>query len=169
MLIGHLPAGYLASYAPLRRFGRPERRRLLWITLGASVAPDLDLLYFYGVDSSVHHHALVLHWPLFWLVLAAVVGLIGAAMRRRFWTVAAVFAGAAALLHVVLDSIAGSVRWGAPFSDHETTLVEIPAGPNGWIWSFMTHWTFGVELTVCLVAGLVAWRSSAARRANRHA
>ena len=167
MLIGHLPAGYLASRRPLRRVGMPERARLTAITLVASVAPDLDLLYFYGVDRSVHHHALFLHWPSFWLAFAVAFGVLGLGSGRPFWGAAAGFGGGAALLHLALDSVAGSVRWLAPFSDHETTLVTIPPGPHGWIWSFVTHWTFGVELAICLAAGWV-W-STARRRASRDA
>ena len=71
------------------------------------------------------------------------------------------------MLHLVLDSIAGSVRWLAPFSQHETTLVTIPPGPHGWIRSFVTHWTFGVELAICLAAAVVWF--SARRRASRRA
>ena len=165
MLIGHLPAGYLTLRLPLRAFDGTERRRLTWIALGASVAPDLDLLYFYGVDSSVHHHALFLHWPSFWLTVTVIVGGVGLVSNRRLWTAAAGIGGSAALLHLVLDSIAGSVRWLAPFSDLETTLVVIPPGPQGWIWSFVTHWTFGVEIAICVAAGIVWLR--ARRRASR--
>lgn len=72
MLIGHLPAGYLASTVALDRLGadRPLRTRLLAVGLFASVAPDIDLLYFHGVDSSAHHHAFPTHWPVVWLALA---------------------------------------------------------------------------------------------------
>ena len=166
MLIGHLPAGYLASRRLLRSVGMPERARLTAVALVASVAPDLDLLYFYGVDRSVHHHALFPHWPSFWLALTVAVGGAGLALGRPFWGAVARVGGGAALLHLALDPVAGSVRWLAPFSDHETTLVTIAPGPHGWIWSFVTHWTFGIELAICLAAGWVWF--TARRRASRH-
>ena len=103
MLVGHLPAGYLASRWPLRGFNAPERRRLTWAALGASVALDLDLLYFYGVDSSVHHHALFPHWPSFWLAVTAVLGIAAWLAGRRFWLAAVGMMGSAAMLHLVLD------------------------------------------------------------------
>lgn len=68
------------------------------------------------------------------------------------------FAGGAGLLHLALDSIAGAVRWAAPFSDHATTLVDVPARHGWWVWSMVGHWTFGVEVALVVVAGIVAWR-----------
>lgn len=46
-LIGHLPAGYLATAPLLGRSTPPERRRLLVLGLAASARPDLALFYFY--------------------------------------------------------------------------------------------------------------------------
>jgi len=155
MLIGHLPAGYLASALALDRLGVPERRLLMATALAASVAPDLDLLYFYATGGRQHHHALAPHWPSFWLTLTAV-GLAAAAARRsRVLALASAFAGGAALLHLALDSVAGAVRWLAPFSDRALTLVEVPARHPSWVLSFVTHWTFGVELALTAVAVLV--------------
>ena len=58
MLIGHIPAGYLATSAVLRRrqLGRDVRRRLMLLGLAASVAPDVDLLWFFLVDHRRHDH-----------------------------------------------------------------------------------------------------------------
>ena len=157
MLIGHLPAGYLAATAALRNTSPAERTSLMAATLVGSVLPDLDLLYFYGVDSSVHHHALPPHWPLLWVA----VGIASSSLLARTdcgrWGRIGLAVSAAALLHCGLDSIAGSVRWLAPFSDHETTLVTIPATHDSWIVSFITHWTFGVELALVALAAVV-WR-----------
>lgn len=148
MLIGHLPAGYLATTAALDRagVGAATRRRLLALGLIASVAPDLDLLYFYGVDSGVHHHALPTHWPVTWLALGGLAWLVG----RRAW-VGAVVAGGG-VLHLALDTIAGEVRWLAPVSDASVTLVTVPARFDSWILSFVTYWTFGAEIAVTALA-----------------
>lgn len=146
MLIGHPPTGNLASTAVLDRLGVGNRLRqsLLVTGLVASVAPDLDLLYFYGVDHSVHHHSFPTHWPLLWLAVAASVLFVAAIRRSRVLALGSGFVGVGALLHLALDSVAGSVRWLAPWSDLETTLIGVPAQYSSWILSFVTHWTFGV-------------------------
>ena len=159
MLIGHIPAGYLAATPVLDRLGLTPRRRrtLLIVALVASVAPDLDVLAFYATGGQVHHHAFPTHWPLAWLAVTGL-GLAVAAVRRSRWVaLLALTVGAAAFLHLSLDSIAGAVRWGAPFSSHETTLVEVPARYAHWIVSMVLHWTFGVELLIAAVA----WRRRA--------
>ena len=120
-----------------------------------SVLPDLDLIYFYGVDSSVHHHAFPPHWPLFWLAGLSASSLGIAITENKTWAQVGLVVSAAALLHCLLDSIAGSIRWLAPFSDRETTLVTVPATHDSWIVSFVTHWTFGVELALMAAAFLV--------------
>jgi inner membrane protein len=70
VFIGHLPAGHLITNALLRGRRVPEaaRRRLLAAGLLASVAPDLDLLYFYRLsDRQRVHHEYLPHLPLAWL------------------------------------------------------------------------------------------------------
>ena len=158
MLVGHLPAGYLAGTTALDRLAVParQRRSLLAVALAASVAPDLDLIAFYAVGGDVHHHAYPTHWPLVWTGLTTTGLIVAAALKSRFVALASLFTGGAALLHLVLDSVAGAVRWGAPFSAHETTLVEVPARHAHWIASMASHWTFAVELGLVVVA-LVVW------------
>ncbi len=165
MLIGHLPAGYLIYGHVLRRCRPAERRRLLTAALAGSVLPDIDLLYFYATGGQAHHHSFATHWPSFWLALTAA-GLLAAALRKSRpaarWVAVA---GSAAVLHLGLDSIAGAVRWLAPFSERSVTLVTVPETHASWIVSFVTHWTFGVE--VALLAAAVAvwgWRSTAHRK-----
>lgn len=167
MLIGHLPAGYLASTAALDAVGLDGlvRRRLLTAGLVASVAPDLDLLYFYGVDSGVHHHAFPTHWPVVWVGVALVGLAVAAASGRRAWGLGGLMVGAGGLLHLALDSVAGEVRWLAPASDWSLTLVTVPARFDSWVLSFLTHWTFGVELVLVALAVGVAWRR--ARESDR--
>ncbi|MEO0558073.1 MAG: metal-dependent hydrolase [Bacteroidota bacterium] len=157
MLIGHFSAGYLAATAALRRTPPARRRALMTAALIGSVLPDLDLIYFYGVDSSVHHHALLPHWPLLWVAVLVASSLFSCNNGLSRWGHLGLALGAAALLHCSLDSIAGSVRWLAPFSDHETTLVAVPPTHDSWILSFVTHWTFGLELAVVVAAAAVWW------------
>lgn len=159
MLIGHIPAGYLAGTAALDRLAVPfvQRRALPAATLVASVAPDLDVIAFYTVGGDVHHHAYPTHWPLVWAGVAGLGLVAGALGRSRFVLLLSLFVGGAALLHLSLDSIAGAVRWAAPVSMHETTLVDVPATRSHWLWSMVLHWTFGIELTLTAVAAAV-WR-----------
>jgi inner membrane protein len=77
--------------------------------------------------------------------------------------------GAGGLRHMALDSIAGEIRWLAPVSDWSLTLVIIPAAFDSWILRFVTHWTFGIEvaLTVVAVGVWVRRRGAPPRRSAR--
>lgn len=162
MFIGHLPAGYLATHSILLRHPAPApcRRRLLALGMAASVLPDLDLLWFYLVDQRRHvHHAYLPHLPLFWLAVFAAAALIlrlrGAG--RSAWLATAII-GANILLHLVLDTIAGGVRWLWPFSRAELVLAHVPARYGAWVLNFVLHWTFALELALMGAALVVAWR-----------
>ena len=168
MIIGHLPAGYLAATAARRRLGlSPQRARaLLAVALVASVAPDIDLLAFVATGGHVHHHAYPTHWPIFWLASGAAGFVVAGLRRSRALALGVAAATSAALLHLALDSVAGAIRWGAPFSDRATTLVRVPASDGPWLLSMMSHWTFGVEIALTVVAAAVWWRRRAVRRAS---
>ena len=159
MFIGHLPAAYLAL-KPLQRHLPPQA---FAAGLLGSVLPDLDLICFYLVDNrATHHHEYITHRPILW----AKVLLLGLLLRRfhhQSGTIIAMLA-AGALIHLGLDSIAGAVTWGWPWWDHKTTLVHVPATHEHWIKSFLAHWTFKVELALCVLAAAVWWRSRLARR-----
>jgi inner membrane protein len=139
MLIAHLPVGYVVA-----RLSKVPRA-VFWGLLIGSVLPDFDMLWFLFVDhGSVHHHSYLTHRPLVWIVLT-IVGVL--ASSRLIMGI-----GAGALLHMLLDSIAGQIAWGWPFSHDTVTLVVVPATHSHWILSFMAHWTFAVELVLCVVA-----------------
>ncbi len=167
MFIAHLPAGYLATRSILQRhpIATPLRRRLLGLGMAASVLPDLDLLWFYFVDQRRQvHHAYLPHLPLFWLAVFAAVALVlrlrGAA--RSTWLAATVIA-ANLLLHLVLDTVAGGIRWLWPFSRAELVMAHVPARHHPWVLNFMLHWTFALELAILAMALLVAWRMGRSR------
>lgn len=154
MLIAHLPAGFIMGTLALDMTG--NARVIIPAALLGSVAPDLDMFYFYLVDGQqTHHHGYVTHWPLFWLALGCVVLPLVRWLRPRF-TVAALVFFAAVMIHMVLDSIAAPMHWLLPFNDVSIELVTIPARYPHWILSFVLHWTFALEITICAWAAFLA-------------
>ncbi len=161
VFVAHAPAGYLLTKRIEARWGVSG---LMPVGLVPSVLPDLDLFRFYVVDHRrVLHHEYWTHIPFWWAIIAATwfVGLV--VMRRR----TAVARGAVffcnIFLHIVLDTVVGGVAWFAPFSRHAFALVSVPAGHRWWVWNFVLHWTFVLELLI------VAWAvSEAVRRPGNH-
>ena len=68
-------------------------------------------------------------------------------------------------LHLVLDTVAGQMFWLYPFDKTSFVLVDVPARHGWWVWNFVLHWTFGLELMICLWALAVLGRSRRQRRA----
>lgn len=108
--------------------------------------PDFDMLFFFFVDQqSIHHHRYWVHVPVFWFVVAGAV--LPVLWRSRYRVVAlAFFTGI--LLHLLLDSIGGGIMWLAPFNTQLWELVTVPAKQPHWIWSFVLHWTFVLEIAI---------------------
>jgi inner membrane protein len=165
VFLAHVPAGYLAATAILR--GQPlaprARRRLLAWGMFAAVMPDLDLLWFYLVDERRQvHHAYLPHLPLAWVPVLAVaaVALAAARARRPAWLALALGAAGVAS-HLVLDTVAGGIRWRWPFSDAEFVLAHVPARFDPWVLNFVLHWTFALEIAIVAAAAWVAWRRRA--------
>jgi inner membrane protein len=128
--------------------------------------PDADMLYFHFVDSGkVHHHDYMTHWPLFWLACAAVIiPIVRYLSTSGAYAAGALFAGT--FLHMVLDTIASPVNWLMPLGHLPIELVVVPAIHSHWIISFILHWTFLLEVTICLAALWLWWRRD---RFSRHA
>jgi inner membrane protein len=165
VFIAHLPAGYLATRLILHHHPAPEplRRRLLALGMIASVLPDLDLLWFYFVDHRRQvHHAYLPHLPLAWIALFAVAALVlrvrGAG--RTAWLAVVVFASNI-LLHVLLDTTAGGIRWLWPFSHAEFAMSHVEARYQPWVLNFVLHWTFALELAILAAAVWYARRRRA--------
>ncbi len=149
MFIGHLPGGYLVA----RALWRNSPRIVFIAGLIGAVLPDIDMLWFHLVDhGTVHHHEYITHRPAIWTAILA----IGAVLRNQI----VVALGIGGLVHMALDSIVGAIAWGWPFSDVATPLVVVPATHENWVMSFLTHWTFHVEIALTLVALIVAIRAN---------
>ncbi|HEX5870580.1 MAG TPA: metal-dependent hydrolase [Longimicrobium sp.] len=162
MFIAHLPAGYLATRLVLRRQPVPEplRRKLIALGMIASVLPDLDLLWFYFVDHRRQvHHAYLPHLPLAWIALFAAAALVLRLRRasRAAW-LAMIVVAANILLHQVLDTLAGGIRWAWPFSRAEFVLSHVEARYEPWYLNFVLHWTFALEIALLAAAFWYAGR-----------
>jgi inner membrane protein len=168
VFIAHLPAGYLATRLILDRQPAPEslRRRLLALGMAASVLPDLDLLWFYFVDHRRQvHHAYLPHLPLAWIALFAAAALVPWLRRadRTTWLAMLVLA-VNILLHIVLDTTAGGIRWLWPFSDAEFAMSHVEARYQPWYLNFVFHWTFALEVAILVAALWWARRRYVSRR-----
>src|SRR4051812_28015721 len=124
MIVGHLPAGYLLTRTIQRHFPTSPA---LWIGLTGSIFPDADLLWFYGMDHrQQHHHSYFTHLPIFWLLMMAVLLPLARACRPALSPAVALFL-CNGLLHVVLDTWVGDIRWLYPWSDRWIHVVSVPA------------------------------------------
>ncbi|MCO6181039.1 metal-dependent hydrolase [Ciceribacter sp. RN22] len=166
MLIAHFPAGYLLAKGV--SFGRRPGRVLFFGIVAGSILPDLDMVYFHLIDNGrTHHHAYISHWPIVWVLLivlgfgfwawgryrATVVG------KREAVATAMAGLGIGGLLHMLLDTVAAPLMWLAPFSAQWFEIVSVPPRHSNWVFSFVLHWTFVLELAICLGALLVFFRS----------
>jgi len=166
MLIAHAPSGYILSSTILRKahaVPAPCGAVIAAAILGA-LAPDFDMLYLHFVDHGrIHHHRYITHWPIFWLGLIALSSAIYALWRRSAPAFLSLVFGLGGFLHVILDSLVGDILWFAPFLDKPYALFAVSARYKPWWLSFLLHWSFAVEIIICLWA-CVLYR----RRQHRH-
>lgn len=171
MFFAHMPAGYLLSRGLLALMPGEKsavaERRLLAAGMLASVLPDFDLLYFYlWSDQTVGHRAYWTHAPLFWLCLGPVAALVATLLRKPGWHPINAFVLANVLLHLLLDTFAGPVRWPYPFSAEYVQLFDVPRGQGWWVSSYLAHWSIGVEAAITFAAAWVALRFPERREAS---
>ncbi|WP_299141530.1 metal-dependent hydrolase [uncultured Tateyamaria sp.] len=149
MIIGHLPAGYLAACALDAPFD--SDRVVFWSVLAGAVLPDLDMLRFFFVDDgAVHHHTYLTHDPTLWLGVL----ILGFVFTSRV----GIGVGIGTMLHMLLDTIAGAIIWGFGPLSVSGPIVTVPATQDHWVLSFVLHWTFAVELVLCAAATYVFLR-----------
>jgi len=146
MFIAHLPASYLLTC--------PWRKYLNTQAIGAciigGVFPDFDMFYFYLVDQrATHHHLYWTHLPIFWLFLALAAIDVVLATKREKWKLPLFFFFVGVVLHMCLDSIAGPIYWLYPFSSTPIHLVHVPVVHDWWVWNFVLHWSFMLEIGIC--------------------
>lgn len=163
MILAHLPSGYLLG----RAAGGGRDRAILIAALIGSVAPDLDMFWFWLVDGGqTHHHRFWPHIPLICAAIAAAALALVAMTARRWLAPAAAFFGAV-MMHICLDTLSGDIMWGWPVSDRLFSLVTVPATRAHWLLSFLTHWTMLVELAIIAAAALLLRRDLRGRGTSR--
>ncbi|SPL72531.1 metal-dependent hydrolase [Acinetobacter stercoris] len=156
MLITHLPSGYILAKVlekKFRHFQVSKKAFFATIMFGA-VFPDLDLLYFYFFDSrSVHHHKYFLHWFSFWLVVLTISIIFFKIKRNKSkWAFLSILFCNAAIMHLILDGFVGDIWLFAPFIDKPFSLFNVPSQYDTWWLNFIFHWSFSVEILICLFA-----------------
>jgi len=161
MITAHLPAGYLLTKLISGKF-EPARKTSLWFcALTASILPDIDILWFYIEGGLRNHRYYPTHWPLLWLSLFSLSVMALALAKRRDLIIYPAVILANVMLHLLLDCLAGPVFYAAPFSWERAQLIRVPAIYDWWVWNFLRHWVFQLELMIwsaaALVYGLSSW------------
>jgi inner membrane protein len=149
MITAHLPSGYVLGRTAQRYGVHPW---LMTAALVGAMLPDFDLIWFNLIDDrALPHHQYWLHVPGFWLVVMLVTML---ALRRwrPWWLPPARAFFAAIFLHLFLDTVAGDIAWGWPFTDRLFNLFAVPAAQNDFILQLIFHWTFSFELMIWALA-----------------
>lgn len=160
MIIAHLPAGYMLSKKMQHGTHAPA---LLWAGLLGSVFPDFDLFYFFLIDEQqTFHHHYWLHLPVFWAcVTCAVLPFLCREANSRLRQVYLFFL-ANVWLHLFLDTLVSPMFWYLPFSSQGLQLLDYQLVPlfDAWIWNYMIHPIFTLEIVICALANIVWLRSN---------
>lgn len=150
-----MPSGYILSVLLLERVRHIRGASLSVIVAGmiGSVSPDFDMLYFYLIDHrQTHHHKYLTHWPLLWLCLVVASILWFRVSRFSKASCLSLVFTAGGVLHLILDSFVGDIWWFAPFWEKPYAMFTVPAIFTPWWLNFVFHWSFAVELLICLWA-----------------
>lgn len=156
MFLAHLPSGYIAVKLLLKRIqnkGMSVPWLFFWGLFG-SIAPDLDMFYFYLIDGRQHHHHTYWsHYPIVWFTLLLVALLYHrfAAPKEQVKSLYACVFLFMGCIHLLLDSIVGDVWWLMPFIDRPFALAIVPARFEPWWLNFILHGSFLLEI------GIIAW------------
>lgn len=163
MFIAHAPSGYLLAKAIIRqcRQSAAVAKGMLVAGVVGAVFPDVDLFYFYLIDHrQLHHHKYFTHWPVTWLALILFSALLSRwEPAKNAARLLAVFA-LAGMLHMILDTLIGDIWWLAPWLKVPFKLFTVEAVYQPWWLNFILHWSCLVELSICLLAAYVFFKSS---------
>lgn len=168
MLIAHGPAGYLLTHVLSRTLYRdivdPVRTNRLYQAMMIAgviggICPDFDFIYHIFIDSDrTPHHQYITHLPLFWSGVWVLCLLIGQWRRdRRFTAVATIFC-ASAMLHLVFDTLTGTVYWFKPLCLAGVNVFKVADVHIWWVQNYVNHWTFLIEIAITVTAMIVFLR-----------
>lgn len=154
MFIAHIPIGLaLGRMIARRRLSLPVTAAA---TFGA-IFPDLDLIRFYLFDNHQrHHHDYWTHIPGVWVLI--MLGWFGLSkiLKRPIGILPLVFL-ITVFSHLIFDTMAGAIEWLWPLSDRGFSIVTVPASHAKWYLSFLTHWTFAVEIIISILSLCMAF------------
>jgi len=157
MFIAHFPAGYLLASVGKTQVTRRHSKLAFWCILIGSVVPDLDMFYFYLVDNKqTHHHLYWPHLPIFWITFLSSTSLLSLLAKQIKGVRASLFLFIGAMLHLILDTPVGGIAWLFPLQKNLMHIVEVPAVRSWWVWNFILHWTFLIEILICISA-IIVW------------
>lgn len=154
MFLAHLPAGYLLSRA---LNSRPSHLPalpgyIMAAGLLGAIAPDLDLFWFYLVDNRAHpHHSYWTHFPSTWATLTALSLLWVRIGTQQHAAKTLLLFACGGLLHMMLDSVAGGIRWLAPYSSESWSLTEVKRFVEPWWLNFFLHWSILIEALIIAI------------------
>lgn len=153
MLTAHLPLGYLVTKATIKTAHYTDNpRALMFLGLIGSVFPDFDMLYFYLIDNSQHHHHTYwTHIPIFWFGIFLILGVLLKIFKAHYLPFLVVF-GVNVIIHLITDTIVGDIKWLYPWTDSYFALATVPARYQPWWLNFIFHWSFVVELFIIVTA-----------------
>ncbi len=121
MLIAHGPLGYLLGTLTQRWWKLPNLTKLQtrWVLTAAFIGgmfPDIDLLFFYFVDSSQSHRQLITHSLVLYSSLLILGILLMKFSRAKFGGALITVFAIGTVSHVLTDMIIGMTVFLAPFS-----------------------------------------------------
>lgn len=157
MFIGHLPAGYIISKT-LKKFFKNSLQKFneqvaLILGLIASVFPDVDVFYFYLIDNRQHsHHSYWTHRPIYWFFITILTLLLLFLSKKKQYIPLATIFFINIFGHLFLDTIVGEIEWLYPFSQKSYAFFKVPNVYNFWIFNFIFHWSFSLEILVITYA-----------------
>lgn len=156
MFLAHLPAGYLIS-ATLEK--RLNVRGIVTAGLIGSILPDVDMFYFYFIDKQQHlHHSYWTHIPIFWFLLACLCFTMIFISRCKNWLLPTSVFFLNIFIHLLLDTVVGKIEWLQPFSKTAFYFFDVEARYDWYVWNFVLHWTFLLEVFIILSAGYMFWK-----------
>ena len=124
-----------------------------------SIAPDLDMIYFYLFDHRQHHHHIYwTHIPFYWMIVLGISFLYIRFVNAKYLPILFVFA-TNIVFHLFADTIVGDIWWLLPFVDKPYAAFTVPALYKPWWLNFILHWSFLIEIILTFTALYVFTRS----------